>query len=154
MLPTSVLEEGRESIFQTTPEKLQRWFQKPWHILKIFRGAAASVGDNPGGRGICWKSQVGYRRLATKVLDSWRIFREPQQVLHIFGRVPRQLVLIAVQRQRAVAAGKDYWPRTDVCCRYLVGVYVGLVYLGWYRCQLRTSIPKIGVLGRACILEG
>ena len=44
--------------------------------------------------------------------------------------------------------GKYYWPRTNVCCVYLVRVQVGLGYLGWDQRQLRTLMYPIGVLGR------
>ena len=59
VLLTSVSEEGWESIFYTALEELQRPVQNPWYWLTIFQGAAASVGNNLGGRGVCWKSQGG-----------------------------------------------------------------------------------------------
>ena len=63
VLPMSVLEEGRESIFQTAPEELRRRVWKPWRRLNIFQGAVALVGDNSIGRGFCWKSWGGEFRI-------------------------------------------------------------------------------------------
>ena len=48
--------------------------------------------------------------------------------------------------------GKDYWPRTDVCCRYLVRVNVGLVYLDMYQHQLMMLIHPVKVAGGACLV--
>ena len=45
-------------------------------------------------------------------------------------------------RSGAVTAGRDYWPRTGVCWRYLVRDHGGLGYLGLDQRQLRTLMPR------------
>ena len=78
------------------------------------------------------------------MIETRRRLREPQRLLQIFGRVLCRLGLIVDLGQRAAAAGEDHWPGTDICYIYLVGVHVGLGYLGWYQRQLSTSMPLVG----------
>ena len=67
---------------------------------------------------------------------------------------PCRLGFIAVPGPRAAEAGKDVWPDTGVCFRYLVRVNFSSGYLAWDQFQLSTSITPIGVLGRECPVEG
>ena len=55
--------------------------------------------------------------------------------------------------QRTAVAGKNFWPGADACCGYIIGLHAGLGYLVWYQCQLRASMPPIGVLGCICSVE-
>ena len=61
----------------------------------------------------------------------------------MFGRGSRRLGLITAPGQRAAEDVKDYWPGTDFCCIYLVGVHFCLVYLSRDQRHLRMSIPPI-----------
>ena len=72
--------------------------------------------------------------------------------MQIFVRGLHQLILIAAPEQRAAAAGIDYWPGTDACCIYLVGVYVSSVYLVRDRRQLRMSMLLFGFPGMICLV--
>ena len=152
MLSTSVLEEGRDSIFETAPEELRRRYRNPWCQLAIFQGAAASVGDNFSGCVFCWKFREEPWSLTTKVLDTWLRSSYPQRLLHIFGWGSRWLGLFAAPGQRAATAGNNNWPGTDVCCRNLIRVYASLVYLGWYQHQFRTLMPNIVVPESTCLV--
>ena len=70
MLPTSVSEEGQESIFETAMEDLRRRVLNPWRWFTIFQGAVVLVGDNLSFHGVYWKIQEEPWCLMTKVLET------------------------------------------------------------------------------------
>ena len=138
----------QNSTFQTDPEEPRYWFESPgvgWkcfreprHRLQIIRAAVSSVVKVRESLGI-WKRR-------------WLRYAEDKGAYSLIGEYRSWLGLIAAPGQRSGAAGKDYWPGTNVCCRYLVGAHVSSGYLGWYQCQSRTSTPLIEVLGWACLV--
>ena len=106
-------------------EEPQRSVQRSWPRLEIFQGVAVAVGDNLIGQDVCWKSQEYPWCLAIKLLETWCRLRDPRRLLQIFGWGSFRSGLILELELRAVAAVRYYWPGTDVCWKYLVGVHVG-----------------------------
>ena len=52
----------------------------------------------------------------------------------------------------AAAAGRYYWPMTDIYWRYFVGAHVSLGYLGWDQRQSRTSMTQSKSLERTILV--
>ena len=128
------------------------WVWKPWRWLTIFHQVATEVGENSHHISVCWE-KLGI------VLSSCK--QGARNLMEIFGSPtsfgddwsgPGSVGTHHIARAGSEVAGRNNWPGTNACWRYLVR---GLRLLGkfgrslcpfrifgWDRHQLRTSMPQ------------